>query len=232
MGAHSSRHRPDHNVRHSSGYGARIPRWVLPVAALSVGFIIVAWAIFGMRTPMPSQPTGTCSVDLTTSASSLTPTGIGADQESGETTPAPLYPERPAIGDHIGTITLPTLDLSWPIIEGTDADQLAEGVGHFPQSVLPGIRDNSVLSGHRTTVFGRLGELAEGDPILVQTDAGVFTYEVTGFQIVAKSSREVIVPTDSAVLTLTTCYPFYSPIPTTQAFIVSSVFIDSRLARE
>ena len=232
MGAHSSRHHAGESARHSSGYGERIPRWVLPVVALSVGFIIVAWAILGMRTPMPSQSIGTCSVDLKTSAGSLTPPAIAVEEKPGETAPEPLYPEQPEIGDHIGTLTLPTLDLSWPIIEGTDDEQLAEGVGHFPGSVLPGIRDNSVLSGHRTTVFGRLGELVEGDPILVETSAGVFSYQITGFEVVSKSSRDVIVPTETAVLTLTTCYPFYSPIPTTEAFIVSAALIDSQLARD
>lgn len=232
MGAHSPRRQPDNNARHSSGYVERIPRWVVPVAALAMGFLVVGWAIWGMRTPMPDQSELTCSVDLATSASSLAQSAIAVEEDPGETAPEPLYPEQPEIGDQIGTVTLPTLDLSWPIIEGTGAKQLAEGVGHFPGSVLPGIRDNSVLSGHRTTVFGRLGELVEGDPILVETSAGVFSYQVTEFEVVSKSSRDVIVPTETAVLTLTTCYPFYSPVPTIEAFVVSADLIDSQIARD
>jgi len=143
-----------------------------------------------------------------------------------------LYPTIPATGDKIGTITLPTLDQSWPIYQGTTEDQLAQGVGHFIGSVLPGIRDNSVLSGHRTTVFGRLGELAEGDLINVSTSAGDFTYRVREFRIVPRTSRDVIVPTPSAVLTLTTCYPFDSVGTTTDAFVVSADLIGWRLSGE
>jgi sortase A len=142
------------------------------------------------------------------------------------------YTTTPARGDRIGTITLPTLDLNWPIYEGTTEAELSQGVGHFIDSVLPGIRDNTVLSGHRTTVFGRLGELAEGDLIHVGTSAGEFTYQVREFRIVPRTSLDVIVPTTTAVLTITTCYPFYSLIKTTEAFIVSADLVASQLTPE
>lgn len=143
--------------------------------------------------------------------------------------PQVLYPELPKIGDKIGTITLPSLELSWPIFEGTEEAQLSQGVGHFVGSVLPGVRDNSVLSGHRSSVFGRLGELVEGDLIHIQTSAGYFTYQVREFQVVPLTSREVIVPRPTAVLTITTCYPFNAWGPTDQAFIVTADLISSEL---
>jgi sortase A len=135
------------------------------------------------------------------------------------------YAERPSLGDKIGTITLPTLDLSWPIFEGTTESQLSKGVGHFIGSVLPGVEDNSVLSGHRTTVFNRLGELSIGDLILVETSVGISSYQVARFRIVPRTDRTVIVPTPEAVLTLTTCYPFNHIGYTTDAFIVSANLI-------
>jgi sortase A len=140
-----------------------------------------------------------------------------------------LYSQHPALDDEIGSITLPSLDLSWPIFEGTTETQLSKGVGHFVGSVLPGIRDNSVLSGHRFSVFNRLGELEISDLIMVRTEAGDFTYRVREFKVVLRTDRTVIVPTSIAVLTLTTCYPFNSPVATTEAFIVSADLIDSRL---
>jgi sortase A len=154
------------------------------------------------------------------------------EQTTAEVTAEPivnLYSEHPALDDRIGSITLPSLDLSWPIFEGTTETQLSKGVGHFVGSVLPGIRDNSVLSGHRTSVFGRLGELEISDLIMVRTSAGDFTYRVREFKVVLRTDRTVIVPTSTAVLTLTTCYPFDSPVATTEAFIVSADLIDSRL---
>ena len=120
----------------------------------------------------------------------------------------PLYPVYPVEGDNIGSLTIPALKQTLPVIEGTGADELKKGVGHFTQSVLPGLEDNCVLSGHRDTVFSRLGELKIGDQLIVQTSAGTYTYEIKRGRIVDKDDKTVIVPADHAILTLTTCYPF------------------------
>lgn len=81
-------------------------------------------------------------------------------------------------------------------------------MGHFSQSVLPGAKDNCVLSGHRDTVFAELGKLKVGDRLVARTQAGTFTYEISRIRIVDKDDKTVIVPADHAVLTVTTCYPF------------------------
>lgn len=141
----------------------------------------------------------------------------------------PEYDPYPKPGDKVGTITLESLDLSWPIIEGTEEDQLSKGVGHYIGSVLPGIKDNSILSGHRSTVFGRLGELKKGDRILVETSAGTFVYVIKKFKVVDRSDRTVIQPSDDPTLTLTTCYPFGNIANTTQAYIVTADLVSSDL---
>jgi sortase A len=120
-----------------------------------------------------------------------------------------LYQKRPKRGQLFGTITFPSLHQSFPIVEGTDDDSLKAGVGHYEGSVLPGETDNSVLAGHRDTVFTKLGTLKPGDKIIVKTYAGVFTYTMTGHRIVDADDRTVIVPSDHAMLTLVTCYPFH-----------------------
>ena len=114
----------------------------------------------------------------------------------------------PAYGDVIGSLLIPSLNQVFPIIQGTGDEELKKGVGHFAQSVLPGQNDNSVLSGHRNTVFSELGDLIIGDDLIVITIAGTFTYQIDGIRIVDKDDNTVIVPTDNAILTLTTCYPF------------------------
>jgi sortase A len=141
-----------------------------------------------------------------------------------------MYPEMPAVGERVGTITLPSLDESWPIYQGTTRKQLSDGVGHFLDSVLPGVADNSVLSGNRTTVFARLGELVVGDLIHIQTSAGEFTYQVRELQVVPQSSHDVIVPTPTAVLTLTTAYPFTGWSIATDVFVVSADLVSSKLS--
>lgn len=132
------------------------------------------------------------------------------------------YASRPKVGARIGTITLTSLNLSWPVYEGTNGSELHKGVGHYRSSVLPGENDNTVLSGHRATVFNRLGELRIGQSILVRTHAGTFHYTVTGTRIVKRTDKTVIVHTPHAVLTLTTCYPFNALGTTTRAYIVSA----------
>ena len=141
----------------------------------------------------------------------------------------PVYEQYPKPGDKVGTITLESLDLSWPIIEGTEEDQLSQGVGHYIGSVLPGISDNSILSGHRSTVFGRLGELKKGDRILVETSAGTFVYVIVKFKVVDRSDQTVIQPSDDPTLTLTTCYPFGNVANTTEAYIVTADLVSSAL---
>jgi sortase A len=120
----------------------------------------------------------------------------------------PLYPDRPKKGENIGELIIPKLEAKLPIYHGTDEEELEKGVGHFAGSVLPGEKDNSVLSGHRDTVFRKLGEVGKGDLLVVQTSAGEFTYKVRNVRIVDRDDRTVIVPKPRATLTVSTCYPF------------------------
>ena len=143
--------------------------------------------------------------------------------------PLAEYEAYPAKGDRVGTITLESLGLSWPIFEGTQEAQLSQGVGHYIGSVLPGVIDNSILSGHQSTVFARLGELEKGDRILIETDAGIFVYVITTFEVVDRSDQTVIQPSDDATLTLTTCYPFGAIGSTTEAYIVIADLVSSEL---
>jgi sortase A len=131
-----------------------------------------------------------------------------AEKSMPEISPNLPYPIRPAQGDRIGTLALPTIGKTLPIIHGTDEDELEKGVGHYANSVLPGEMDNSVLSGHRDTVFRQLGEIQKGDSLIVETTAGIFTYQFKEIRIVDQDDKTVIIPTDHAVLTVSTCYPF------------------------
>ncbi|WP_350300545.1 class D sortase [Peribacillus frigoritolerans] len=119
-----------------------------------------------------------------------------------------LYEERPETGDLMGKLYIPKIEATLPIYHGTDEDELEKGVGHYAGSVLPGEKDNSVLSGHRDTIFRDLGEVGEGDLLIAKTEAGTFTYKVRKVRIVDANDRTVIVPKPKATLTVTTCYPF------------------------
>ncbi len=157
--------------------------------------------------------------------------GVNVESDPSLVLPAPakiLYPVYPAEGDNIGSLTIPALKRKLPILQGTGVKELKKGVGHFTQSVLPGEEDNCVFSGHRETVFRQIGNLKIGDQLIVQTSAGTFTYEVNGTRIVHEDDKTVIVPTDHAVLTMTTCYPFYTPGYFPDRYIVSAALVKSK----
>jgi sortase A len=116
--------------------------------------------------------------------------------------------QKPKVGDVIGTLSIPKIKKTINIIEGTGTKELKLGVGHYVGSVLPGVSDNSVLAGHRDSVFRNLGQLKIGDLMTVRTSYGTFVYEVHKIRIVNANDRTVIVPTQDAILTLSTCYPF------------------------
>lgn len=138
-----------------------------------------------------------------------------------------VFLSTPVKGEQIGSMWIPSLGIEAPIIEGTDAEELDKGVGHYIQSVLPGEWDNCVLSGHRDTVFMKLGDIVIGDNIVVKTDMGIFIYRVSGMRIVDKDDKTVIVSTETPVLTITTCYPFIFIGPAPERFIVIADLIRS-----
>jgi sortase A len=128
--------------------------------------------------------------------------------DSLEPKPNQIFLTKPKVGSVIGSLSIPRLKRVIPIVEGTGTKELKKGVGHYIGSVLPGVSDNSVLAGHRDSVFRNLGEVKLGDLLTVKTSYGSFVYEVHKIRIVTANDRTVIVPTPDAVLTLSTCYPF------------------------
>jgi sortase A len=203
----------------------------LPLTVLSLGFMVlgigcISWAMFSMWAQSDYSAHAIRSFPL-----GYTEGGVNVESDPSLVLPAPnktLYPVYPAEGDNIGSLTIPALKRKLPILQGTGEKELKKGVGHFIQSVLPGEEDNCVFSGHRETVFRQIGNLKIGDQLIVQTSAGIFTYEVNGTRIVHADDKTVIVPTDQAVLTMTTCYPFYTPGYSPDRYIVSAALVKSK----
>jgi sortase A len=173
---------------------------VVSIALIGVGL----WVFIGNLTPLFA---GSDSTKVEKVESPVEEKTVKAPQKR-DSQDQVLYPIRPTKGEEMGELYIPKLDAILPIFHGTDEDELEKGVGHFAGSVLPGENDNSVLSGHRDTVFRRLGEVGEGNLLVVRTTAGEFIYKVREVRIVDADDRTVIVPTPKATLTVTTCYPF------------------------
>lgn len=153
------------------------------------------------------------------------PDAFAAQEEVSDQPNREYYTVNPSEGDHVGTIEIPALKREIDIFQGTGAEELAKGGGHFTKSVLPGEKDNCVLSGHNDSVFTKLDSLEIGDLIIIQTGAGEFTYKINGMRVVDKADRTVIVPTEEATLTLTTCYPFVTVGPAPERYIVTAQLI-------
>jgi sortase A len=119
----------------------------------------------------------------------------------------------PAVGDPVAIIVIPSIGLDQVVVEGVGAAQLAVGPGHYPGTALPGQPGNSGIAGHRTThgaPFNALAALVPGDPVMLTTLQGSFTYRVTRSLVVAPDDVSVLDATVTPQLTLTTCNPKYS----------------------
>lgn len=134
----------------------------------------------------------------------------------------------PDEGDTVGILNIPRLESDLPIIEGTHEDELKHGVGHFDGTAYPLQQDQIVLSGHRDTVFQRMGELEIGDIMTMELEYGEFDYEIVETKIVDADDRSIIVPTSpDEVLTVTTCYPFSYVGSAPDRYIITALPVDA-----
>ena len=119
-------------------------------------------------------------------------------------------------GDSLGEIRIPKIDLDFYIVAGVSKQNLSDGVGHFPNTPLPGQLGNSALAGHRTThlaPFENLDQLQPGDEIEIRTILGdAYVYLVTDSVVVSPSDYQVVTDSDptKATLTLITCTPKFT----------------------
>jgi sortase A len=117
--------------------------------------------------------------------------------------------DTPKFGDTVGILSIPKIKSQLAIVEGTDPNDLKKGVGHYKGSYFPEENGQIVLSGHRDTVFRRLGELEPGDTFEVKMPNGNFKYELTHTKIVDAEDRTIItLQNTQEELIVITCYPF------------------------
>ncbi len=123
-------------------------------------------------------------------------------------------------GQAFAMMYIPALGQHWsrPVIQGVTLADLAEGVGHYPSSAMPGEVGNFAVAGHRATngePFAYLDRVGRGDDVIVRTAQSWFVYQITDVHIVAPTDVAVIaaVPGQPAavpqqrLITLTTCSP-------------------------
>jgi len=124
---------------------------------------------------------------------------------------------KPTPGDVLAIIAIPKVNKRVYAVAGVDANDLKQGLGHFPRTPLPGQLGNSAFAGHRTT-FGAplfdIDKLSIGDEIIVDTITNQrYVYLVSSSpRVVPATAGSVVETTDRTVatLTLTSCHPKYS----------------------
>ena len=126
--------------------------------------------------------------------------------------------------DMLGIISIPKIDLTYPIYDGATYENLDRGVARIEGTSYPvgGISTNSVISGHNgwthTTFFSRIHTLVEGDLIEIQNRNELLTYEVYDFAVIEPNdvAALAIIPGQD-ILTLLTCT---NPAPGTHRYLV------------
>jgi sortase A len=135
--------------------------------------------------------------------------------------PARVVRKEPLRGDALGKLLIPSIGVSEYVVEGTDADNLRKGPGHYPDTPLPGQRGTVAVAGHRTTYgapFRKLNDLKRGDRIVFELPYGTFVYRVDKTQIVDDSALWVTRSVGHPQLVLTACHPLYSAAQRIVAF--------------
>lgn len=212
--------------------------------AITLGFLILAfvgWQLWWTDIVAgAAQAQAVTAIEQDFAALADEGPAIPADEDSVSVTPAQvdprLHPPAP-VGDAFALIRVPRFgrDFVRPVREGTTADILADGVGHYVGTAAPGDLGNFAIAGHRTTYgkpFSDIDALLAGDSIVIETRTGYHVYAVTSHDIVLPSAVEVLEPVpgqpgaaaSEAVLTLTSCHPRYSAA---ERYVVHAVLTGS-----
>ncbi|GAA1921437.1 class E sortase [Microbacterium aoyamense] len=138
---------------------------------------------------------------------------------------APVILPQPADAERFGIMRIPRFgeDYAVEIAGGVSRERTLDsiGIGHYPGAAMPGEVGNFALAAHRTTwgkPFNRIAELQVGDPLVVETPDGWYTYRFRTLEYVRPDQVDVLLPVPQApdvpagmqYITLTSCSPMYS----------------------
>lgn len=173
-----------------------------------------------------------------------------SDLGEGSTRPEPAQGQEPvapeqvpvmdgrAEGETFAVIYIPRFwdNFTRPITSGVTTAVLDNlGLGHYPETGMPGVVGNFALAGHRQTngaVLDNIHTLVPGDRIYVQTQDGYYTYIYRNTQIVLPDRVDVLAPVPTRpenepaerVLTLTSCNPRFGAEERIIAYAVMETF--------
>jgi sortase A len=117
-------------------------------------------------------------------------------------------------------LTIDHLDIRVPVYDGASEFNLNRGVARIKGTGRIGEAGNLGIAGHRDGFFRPLKDIRVGDSFALETYRGAEQYTVTSIEIIDPSQTEVLAPTDTPMVTLVTCYPFYFVGHAPKRFIV------------
>lgn len=141
-----------------------------------------------------------------------------------------LLPEMvrpPTTSETAQRIVLPDIGIDKVIVQGIDPEALKLGVGQLPNGITPSSGGNLVLAAHNDIygeIFRDIVNLKPGMFFDVYTEKQVYTYVVTGHEIVTPQDVQVMGNRGGATATLITCYPYRV---NTQRYIVYAERVDT-----
>lgn len=137
----------------------------------------------------------------------------------------PVVAQTPEENKAFGIMYVPRFgdDYYRTIAEGVQLEPVLNrmGMGHYPSTARPGEVGNFAMAGHRVT-YGKplnlIAEMRPGDPVVIQTQEGFYTYTMRNFEIILPDATEVLAPVPAfpeykgkeRLMTLTACNPMFS----------------------
>jgi len=179
-------------------------------AAAAALFFFTACSDDGSAT---EQSTSTVKATTTTAKRVTTTTVAKSTTTLLEELPVPLPPPPVHLDEpytELGTIEIPKLQVTKPLLEGISLTTLDRGPGHWPGTAMPGHLGNVVIGGHRTShdrPFRHVDKLVPGDEVIMTTLEGRFVYEVTETQVVTPDAMWVVDQHREFTATLFACHP-------------------------
>lgn len=126
-------------------------------------------------------------------------------------------------GTVLGVLTIPSVQLKVPVYDDASELHLNRGAALIAGTALPSEGRNTGIAGHRDGFFRSLKDIRTGDVLELQMRDGLYRYRVLAISVVDKSDARLLAATDSAVLTLVTCYPFYFVGHAPRRFVVRAM---------
>jgi sortase A len=110
-----------------------------------------------------------------------------------------------------------SINVEGKIFQGVDSHTMDKGFWHFPASVYPGQKGNSVIISHRylnippaKDTFYNLDKVKKGDSISITQSDNTYNYIVSEIKVVEKNDISVIQNSLDHQITLITCTPLWT----------------------